>query len=94
VNWLRARAKQHRWAEELALTKNEMEWVTRFFLFKSKQWRQWGENMVSTSTGQTAYKEKQMAMWEEMGEQAYSQFIHARPDWDVTLETIQLEYKQ
>jgi len=93
VNWLRGRAKQHRWAEELALTKNEMEWVTRFFLFRSKQWRQWGANMASPSAGQSGYVKKQIAMWEEMGEQAYNQFIRAQPTWDVTLETIQLEYK-
>jgi len=94
VNWLRARAKQHRWAEELALTKNEIEWVTRFFFYRSKQWSQWGATLVSPSAGQSAYVEKQMAMWEDMGAKVYNQFIHARPNWDLTLETIQVDYKQ
>jgi len=49
--------------------------------------------MASPSAGQSRYVEKQIAMWEEMGEQAYNQFIRAWPTWDVTLETIQLEYK-
>lgn len=92
VNWLRARAKQRRWSEELILTQNEMEWTTRFFYFKSRQWRRWGAALTRPSAGQVAYVEKQMAMWENMGAEAYREFLHVRPNWDMSLDNIRRDY--
>jgi len=71
-----------------------MEWVTRFFLFKSKQWRLWVANLECPSAGKLAYMEKQIAMWKNMAEQAYRAFVHARLTWGLSLDSIQLEYKQ
>jgi hypothetical protein len=90
VNWLKARAKKNRWAEELVLTRNEMEWATRFFYFKSRQWAGWIENVDGPSTGQRAYADKQMAMWQNMGEEAYRQFSQACPDITFTLNDVQM----
>ena len=36
VHWLRAQMTFHRWEEELALTQNEMHWVTNYFIFWQK----------------------------------------------------------
>ncbi|KAH9477050.1 hypothetical protein JR316_0010966 [Psilocybe cubensis] len=38
LNWLRARAQRNRWQEELALTKKEMEWTVRFYVYMAKTW--------------------------------------------------------
>jgi len=78
VNWLRARARFHRWLEELTLTKNEMEWTTQFFFRKAEEWD--SHLAPSLGNGQVAYAERQKAMWQAMGEEAHKQFVKIRPD--------------
>ena len=39
VHWLRAQAQKNRWEEELLLIKYEMEWTTRYFLHRARQWQ-------------------------------------------------------
>jgi hypothetical protein len=38
VHWLRARAQKNRWQEEFTLVKYEMEWTSRFFLYRAEEW--------------------------------------------------------
>jgi len=94
VNWLKARAQKNRWAEELALTKNEMEWVTRFFYSKRRQWGIWLAGVAAPSLGQMAYAERQMSMWEEMAIHGYQQFSRADPDMSLSLSDIASDYEQ
>jgi hypothetical protein len=91
---LKARAQKNRWAEELALTKNEMEWVTRFFFSKRRQWRIWLAGVGAPSMGQMAYAERQMAMWQEMAVHGYQQFNRTYPDLGLLLTDIASEYEQ
>jgi hypothetical protein len=70
VNWLRARAQNNRWTEELNLTFHEMEWTVRWYVHKAEQWqfrRNAEEGAGTVSRGRRAYAEKQMAMWNELG---------------------------
>ena len=62
VHWLWARATFHRWEEELALTQNEMHWVTNYFTFWQKQWIGWAP---VAHGGHLAYAKRQSAMWSE-----------------------------
>lgn len=90
MNWLKARAKKNRWAEELVLTRNEREWANRFFYFKSRQWVGWIADVDGPSPGQRAYADRQMAMWQNMGEEAYRQISQACPDITFTLNDVQV----
>jgi len=70
VNWLRARAQNNQWTEELNLTFHEMEWTVRWYVHKAEQWqsrRNAEEGAGTASRGCRAYAEKQMAMWNELG---------------------------
>jgi len=77
VHWLKGRAQKQRWEEELQITKNEMEWVTRFFFFKGREWNRWLESCQSPSASHIAYAKRQMDMWDELGRQAYAEFLKA-----------------
>src|ERR1700722_8568067 len=70
VHWLWARAKLHRWEEELVLTKNEMHWVTNYFTFQQQQWVGWKMITPNAHGGHLAYAERQSAMWSEMAHHA------------------------
>ena len=86
VHWLRARARFHRWSEELVLTKNEMEWSTRFFFTKAREW----DTYISAGDrpGQIAYVEPQKAMWQAMGEESRKVYLKIRPDAHSRLASI------
>jgi len=75
VHWLKGRAQKNRWAEELRITQNEMEWVTRFFFSKRREWSTWLASCPSPSSGHVAYAERQMDMWDDLGNQAYIEFV-------------------
>jgi hypothetical protein len=77
VHWLKGRAQKNRWAEELRITENEMEWVTRFFFYKRREWKKWLESCPTPSAGHVAYAARQMDMWEDIGDQAYIEFSKA-----------------
>lgn len=79
VHWLRARARSQRWAEEVTLTTNEMEWIPRFFISKSREWKKYIGDNTGLGDGHIAYAERQSAMWQDMGEQARMQFLKVRP---------------
>ena len=77
VNWLRSRAQNNRWAEELNLTKHEMQWTVRWYVQKAEKWRARRDAAVTLSRGHQAYAEKQMAMWNELGKVANTTFANS-----------------
>ncbi|KAF8961701.1 hypothetical protein BDZ97DRAFT_1759716 [Flammula alnicola] len=78
VNWLRARAQNNRWAEELNLTKHEMQWTVRWYVHMAEKWKARRDPAVEVSRGHRAYAEKQMAMWNELGRFKYGLTIVPR----------------
>lgn len=60
----------HRWEEELVLTRNEMHWVTNYFIFRQREWLSWKMLSPDLHGGHLAYAERQSAMWLEMAQQA------------------------
>ncbi|MDX6295932.1 MAG: hypothetical protein QOH50_5173 [Kribbellaceae bacterium] len=87
VNWLRARANAHRWAEELPRTEMEMIWTTRYFM---NQRDVWYDRLVNLRTnginqsGRNAYCEQMIAQWDEFARLAQFQFRLANPDFPDT----------
>ncbi|KDR65066.1 hypothetical protein GALMADRAFT_82316, partial [Galerina marginata CBS 339.88] len=82
VHWLRARAHARRWSEELRLTEHEMQWTTRFFLFKSDGWVKFRDTANgSNAAGAVAYAERQIHFWQSMAERAEDHFKHANSNY-------------
>ena len=79
VNWLRARAQNNRWTEELALTKCEMEWTVRWYVHMAKEWKSRRDAREPRSLVHIAYAERQMAMWNELGRVAQFSFTKSNP---------------
>lgn len=66
VNWLRAKARQDRWMEEVEIVKNEMRWTILWFEHQSKEWNdRLKESKKKEQWGHIAYAEKQITMWEK-----------------------------
>ena len=64
VNWLRAKARQDRWNEELQIVRHEMKWTTLWFKNQLKEWKDLLKRSVEENkAGHIAYAEKQVAMW-------------------------------
>jgi hypothetical protein len=82
INWLRARAKKTRWAEEAALIPKEMGWTVNFFNNKVCQWEELQTG--SLTNGQRAYASKQCAMWRQLGERATVLFNECRTQYNIT----------
>ena len=62
VHWLRARAQKNRWQEELTLVGYEMQWTTRYFLYRARKWQvQLEDNDLQA--GPRAYAARQAAQW-------------------------------
>ena len=78
VHWLAARERCQRWEEELAITTHEMEWTTRFFLAKAKQWMLLRNQALASGklheSGQVCYAEKQQAMWCDFAAHAQNRY--------------------
>lgn len=75
VNWLRARARYHRWREEFNITSHEMEWVTRYFLHQMGRWAAWKElALTEGKNGHVCYAEGQMDIWMRLAEDANKRF--------------------
>ena len=81
VHWIRARAQKHRWEEELLIVKYEMEWTTRSFLHKAREWQDRFEN-DNVDPGPKAYAARQSAQW-----------MHMALDVDWLFRSQNLEYK-
>lgn len=65
VHWIRARAQRSRWEEELLLVKYEMEWTTRSFLYKTREWQDRFEE-PNVDAGPKAYAARQSSQWWHM----------------------------
>ncbi|KAF8956034.1 hypothetical protein BDZ97DRAFT_1672276, partial [Flammula alnicola] len=87
VNWLRARAQRGRWAEELILTRREMQWTVRFYVHMAEKWKARRDTWLlhrdpdgQIARGHRAYAEQQMAMWNELGRVSEVMFTNANSD--------------
>lgn len=72
VCWLRAKALQTRWTEELELVRHEMGWTVRWFEHQKKVWRE--RSQGEEREGAQCYGWRQVAMWGAMGEKARRAF--------------------
>ncbi|KJA12620.1 hypothetical protein HYPSUDRAFT_152318 [Hypholoma sublateritium FD-334 SS-4] len=84
VHWLRARAQQGRWAEELILVQHEMKWTVAFYMHMAQVWKQ----HRSEDWGHRAYAEKQIAMWNDLGKVAETAFHNAYGNLDLSWEPV------
>ena len=78
LHWLRARARKHRWQEELLLTKYEMQWTVRFFMYMARLW-QTRRDLPSSTPNKRAYAEERISMWNDMGRTADVAFSKVNP---------------
>jgi hypothetical protein len=75
VHWLRAKAQQMRWIEELQCLQVEMESAVRFFRHQEQVWQGKGEFIEPQSQpGHVVWAARQSAMWSSMAVQAESKF--------------------
>ena len=81
INWLRARAKKTRWAEEAVLIPMEMVWTVNFFMNKVSKWEEFAAR--SPRKGPRGYAYKQAGMWRQLGEQATILFDQSRMQYTV-----------
>ena len=82
VNWLRARARFHRWREEFNITSHEMEWVTRYFMHQMKKWSAWSDVAAAGGKrGHVCYAEAQIDIWKRLGEDADHRFAAANSQY-------------
>ena len=88
LNWLRARAQNNRWTEELLLTKREMEWTVRWYVYMAKRWKSRRDVPEPVSLGHIAYTEKQMSMWNELGRVAHVLFTNSNPTHPAVWEDV------
>jgi len=82
VHWVRARARLHRWEEEITRTQNEMHWVTNYFIYRQRQWITWKTSIPDLHAGHEAYAERQSAMWADLGRQAHRLFADTWSDFN------------
>jgi len=80
VHWIRARAQKYRWEEELMLVKYEMEWTTRYFLHKARQWQDRFEE-PNIDRGPKAYAARQSSQWRRMAWDADRLFRSANAEY-------------
>ena len=63
VNWLRAKACQDRWKEELLIVQHEMKWTVRWFKHQIKEWTaRLNKRVEENKPGHVVYAKKQIAM--------------------------------
>ena len=66
LNWLHAQAQNNQWAEELNLTKREMQWTILWYVHMAEKWSAHWDSAANLSLGHQCYAEKQIAMWNEL----------------------------
>lgn len=69
MHWLRARALNQRWHEEVVLVTYEMQWTVCYFLHKCKEWRE-GAHNPEASPGARAYAIRQGRRWQLLADGA------------------------
>ena len=80
VHWLQARAQKDRWMEELLLVKYEMQWSTRYFLHKARQWQD-RFHIPDTDAGPKAYAAQQSSQWKYLALGADAMFRLANSEY-------------
>ena len=80
VHWMRARAQNNRWEEELLLVKYEMDWTTRSFLYKAGEWQDRFEE-PNVDPGPKAYAARQSSQWRRIACDADQLFKSANADY-------------
>src|SRR5712692_2126469 len=87
VHWLRAKAQNTQWIEELRCLQVKMESAVRFFQHQEQLWQEKQKFIESQSQpGHVAWAARQSAMWHSMAMQADSRFNdllknHPPPDF-------------
>src|SRR4051812_43021160 len=79
VHWLRARAQQQRWGEEVVLVRYEMQWTVRSFIHKMEQWD--GRAVGVKEAGAVAYAARQSAVWRALAQNANRSFAAANSSY-------------
>lgn len=69
LHWLRARARFNRWKEELMLTKYEMQWSVRYFMFQAHRWENI-RDMDSNTRCMKGFAAEKIALFNELGRMA------------------------
>ncbi|KAI6011636.1 hypothetical protein EDC04DRAFT_2609807 [Pisolithus marmoratus] len=72
INWLKARARSHRWKEEVSLVRHELLWTGLWFEYHKKMWEQ--RALQLTEPGKEAYANKQMGLWSDFASKARLMF--------------------
>lgn len=67
VNWLRAKARRDRWAEEKTLLHHEIRWTRNYFDFMQ---REWNARATSCSPRLVFYARRQAETWRRFTELA------------------------
>ena len=70
VNWLRAKCRRDRWAEELTLVRSEMEWTRLFHTHRIKLWESRAIVAASDSPSLQYYAHRQAWTWTLLRTQA------------------------
>ncbi|KAK7686643.1 hypothetical protein QCA50_010243 [Cerrena zonata] len=70
VNWLRAKSRRDRWAEELALTRAEMGWTRLFHLHRKNLWLTRANDAATSNPKLQYYARKQAKTWDLLASQA------------------------
>ena len=63
VNWLRAKCRKDRWAEELTLVKSEMEWTKLFYARRAAVWENRATALALTDPDLLYYASRQAWTW-------------------------------
>ncbi|KAJ8583715.1 hypothetical protein M405DRAFT_748213 [Rhizopogon salebrosus TDB-379] len=75
VHWLRGKALRDRWAEEIVLVENEMDWTCNFFLHKSQEW---ADRILPSTTdqhpGHACYAARQSRMYRQLADDGWDAF--------------------
>ena len=60
VNWLRAKSRRDRWAEEVELLKSELQWIKRYHQYQVETWE---KRLLSCEEMLGFYARKQIKTW-------------------------------
>ncbi|KIK79535.1 hypothetical protein PAXRUDRAFT_16283 [Paxillus rubicundulus Ve08.2h10] len=70
INWLRAKAVQDRWTEEVELIKSEVWWTVNFFDSKCREWEKLGtQSQERGAAGHGVYAARQAAIYANLRDQ-------------------------
>ncbi|KAI0069716.1 hypothetical protein K474DRAFT_1680716, partial [Panus rudis PR-1116 ss-1] len=72
VNWLRAKARRDRLAEEKLLLRSEMEWTKNFFEYQAQLWKERGRlsDLERPHAGQSVFAWREFRTWLLLRDQA------------------------